>query len=40
VIGIPNHTYPPDPAALSLATKIVASLDDLTVSLFENLPKR
>jgi beta-phosphoglucomutase-like phosphatase (HAD superfamily) len=40
VIGIPNHTYPRDPAALSLATKIVASLDDLTVSLFENLPKR
>jgi HAD superfamily hydrolase (TIGR01509 family) len=29
VIGIPNHAYPPDPAALALADRRVAKLEDL-----------
>lgn len=37
VIAIPNHTFPPDAEALSLASRVVANLDDLDAALIRDV---
>jgi hypothetical protein len=37
VIAIPNRSLPPEPAALSAADKVLASLDRLTAEEVEQL---
>lgn len=37
VVAVPNEDYPPNPAALSSAAAVIATLEDLTVGMLEQL---
>ncbi len=37
VIAIPNHEFPPDPQALSLAARVLATIAELDVATVESL---
>jgi HAD superfamily hydrolase (TIGR01509 family) len=37
VVAVPNDAYPPDPAALALATRVIPNLDGLNVAMIRDL---